>query len=546
MRPPLDAATRPRLVRGLTIGLSIATVVIGLWVVARHEAAQPAEDDVVALAEGGPGIGADEAADRGAEIDAGVGLAAPRGPVDASDPDALPSSCAALAERARDGGPDAVLLVWLCPEQPIDAVAAREALLEVRSPDEAARLAPRLEEFPDLFGLATLVAQTPVRPAVAVLPDPADAVVSPVDRTVLAQVQRAHTRVAAAGLGPGERTRARALLAKVYLQATQQLGVNVGRPTAPFARLLAGRALHYGRAFCVSYWRRRVAGLSGLFGEVETRLLALVLALEANPYQGDGARLMVELEETRDYLLGDGPRGRIERRLAERATTPWGPDRLLPMPNALDRLIDHGFVDLALWHAIVAAQRPGGPGLHAVELMLRDDLVAAERGEYVALLEHRFAQARARNPGGPGPGEGTIGHAAEVPWRSADAVADEAGAWIDRAPEEDGLGRRYALGRALLVVRPRPDAVAVLIDRATDGSASEGLRRAAGWLAEELAARDDGRRAWQRRIVAAEAEAGPRQPAKSPAERHAQEAARRRSYARALREDGRMPRGAGL
>ena len=116
-----------------------------------------------------------------------------------------------------------------------------------------------------------------------------------------AQVQRAHTVIAVPGLPAGDRTRARALLAKVYLQATQQLGIGVGRPTEPFARLLLSRALHYGRLFCLSYWRMRVAGLAELFGEVETHLLDLALAAEGGAHHGDAARLTVELDETWQY-----------------------------------------------------------------------------------------------------------------------------------------------------------------------------------------------------------------------------------------------------
>ncbi len=506
-------------------------MVIGLWLVAHRRSPPPPTTPV-----------STQAPEPVLDPPIVPGLAPPEveATPDASD---LPSTCEDLALRARDGGPDAVLLAWLCPQSPLDAVAARAALLAVRTPDEAARLAERLGDHPELLGLALLVAQESV-PATDTVPDPADAVVSPIDRRVLAQVQRAHTVIATPGLAQGERTRARAFVAKVHLQATQQLGIDVGRPPEPFARLLVGRALHYGRLFCLSYWRMRISGLSGLFSEMETRLLSLVLSLETNGYYGDAPRLMVELQQTREYLMRDGPRARIERRLADRAGSPWSLSRLLPLPNAIDRLLDQGFVDLAIAQALALSRAPGGPSLPAVEQMLRDGLDRAERGEYLALLEHRMTRARARAPTTPTERSGVVGHAAEVPWPRATAVADDAAAWIDRAPSTDGLPRRYALGRALLRLRPRPDAVAVLIDRGTGEGATPALTAAAPWLAEELAARDDGRRSWLQRRVAAQFD-DPR-PAESPAMRNEQEAARRRRFARVMRDDDRMPRGAGL
>lgn len=550
----LDAATRPRLVRGLTIGLGAATVAIGLWLVLRDRTPPPAavvttdHDDSAGLAvDRSPDPTTDPTTDSATEPASEPASEPAAEP--ASDPSSaeasLPPDCAALTQRGREGGPDAVLLAWLCPQVPLDPVAARAAVLAVRSPDEAAALVPRVAGHPALTGLLRLVAQDAIRPAVAAVPDPTQAVVSPIDERVLAQVQRAHTLIATPGLAPGQRTRARAFVAKVYLQATQQIGVGVGRPTSPFARLLIGRALHYGRLFCQSYWRMRVRGLAGLFGEVETRLLALVLALEGDAHHGDAARLAVELDETRRYLLREGPQTRIERRLADRRGTPWGPERLLPLPNALDRLLDHGFVDLALSRGLAEARRPGGPGLRPVEQLLRDGLTRAERDEYTALLDKRLRQARVRPPSPPEQGPGNIEHAAEPPWPSADAVADEAVRWIERTSASEGLPARYALGRALLVLRPRPDAVAVLLDRAIDEAATPALRRAGPWLAQELAARDDGRLPWLQRRAAVERLGDP-PPARSPAIRHAQEAARRRTFAVTVREDGRLPRGAGL
>ncbi len=516
----LSAAARRR----LTIGLAVATTVIGGWLVLGGRRQEP-----VASPPPAPSVATVEVA-----------------PPEQQQPPVVvpPGDCEALAAQAVDGGPDAVLLAWLCPDRPLDAVAARAALLAVRSPDEAAALAPRLHEHPTSWGLATLVAQTRVEPPVTDLPRPDRAVVSPLSATVLAQVQRAHAVIAAPGIAPAQRTRARALVAKVYLQATQQLGLSVGRPTSPLLRLLAGRALHYGREFCVAYWRNRVSGLAPLFAEVETRLLELTLALEATPHHGDAARLVVTLELTRQYLRGDGPQSRIERRLASRTGTTWGPSSLAPLPNAVDRLLEHGLVDLAISRGLDEGRRAGGPGLRAMDLLLHDRLAQAERDEYRARLQTRLRRVRARTPPPSETGSGSTPHAAEPRWIGAQEVADDAARFIERAATESGFTHRYSLGRALLILRERPDAVPVLLSRAADDAASEALALARGWLGSELAARDDGRRAWLRHQVAAEGRPTPASDGATPD--HAAEAARRRRFALKIRQADRLARGAGL
>ncbi|MCH9683910.1 MAG: hypothetical protein K0V04_20930 [Deltaproteobacteria bacterium] len=457
-----------------------------------------------------------------------------------------PRDCADLVQLAADGGPDAVLLAWLCPDRPIDAVTARAALLAATTVDEAAALIPRLQRHPALQGIAILIAQTPVDPPATTLPNPASAVVSPLHPSVLAQVQLAHTVVATAGIAPAARTRARGLLAKVYLQATQQLGLSIGRPTSALTRLLAGRAMHYGLAFCLAYWRNRVGGLAPLFAEVETRLLELTLTLEAQPHHGDAARLADTLEQTRRYLLREGPSARIERRLAERIGVAWGPERLQPLPNVIDRLLDLGFVDLAIDRGLAEGRRSGGPGLRAMEQLLRDGLSRAEQREYLARLEARLRRTRARKPGPAEVGSGSTPHAAEQPWTPAETVADDVAAWIERAPAEAGIPRAHALGRALLLVRQRPDALLRVLDRANDDAATPALRDAAPWLSEQLRAHDDGRRAWLRRQVGAHRTEPSTAPADERPPDHVEERARRRRFALDVREADRLPRGAGL
>jgi hypothetical protein len=523
--------------RALVRGLAVAAVVLGAWLWLGDDEPAPADE-----------AGSDQRRVE-AEAEAEPRVVVVPAPVLASPTAAaLPPDCDALAARASEGGPDAVLLAWLCPEHALDPVAARAALLAVRSPDEAAALAARLHGHAALQGLLRLVAQAPAG-SVDALPDPAHAIVSPIDDRVLAELQRAHATIAARGIPPVQRTRARALVAKAYLQATQQLGVAVGRPPEPFARLLAGRALHHGRQFCLAYLQGRVGGLAPLFHELESHLLALVVALEGSPHHGDAARLAVELEEARRYLQRSGPQSRMAQRAAAQSRAPGAPQELRPLADALARLLDHGFVDLALATAIEAGLQPEGTGLQPMEQHLRDAMAHAERGEYVTLLEHRLARARARTPPPPEHGTAPPLRIGEPPWPSASTVADEAAAWIERAPAEPELPRRYALGRALLLVRSRPDALVLLLDHATAEDASPALREAVAWLRRELEARDDGRLPWLQRRVAAEPDPIRAYRGNGPgtaADQARVEAARRRQYAVRMREADRQPRGAGI
>lgn len=546
-RLPWLGSLGPGPTRTLVRGVAAAAVALGAWLWLRDDepiSTEAATVEVEAAAEAEPRV-----------VVVPASASAPTPTLASPTAAALPRDCDALAARASEGGPDAVLLAWLCPAHPLDPVAARAALLAVRSPDEAAALVPRLHGHPALQGLLRLVAQAPADP-VAALPDPAHAIVSPIDDRVLAELQRAHATIAAKGVPPVQRTRARALVAKAYLQATQQLGVAVGRPPEPFARLLAGRALHHGRQLCIAYLQGRVAGLAPLFHELEAHLLALMVALEGSPHHGDAARLAVELEETRQYLQRSGPQSRIAQRAAAQSRAPAGPQQLRPLADELARLLDHGFVDLALAEAIDAAVQPEGTGLQPMEQHLRDAMAHAERGEYVALLEHRLARVRARTPPPPEHGTAPPIRLGEPPWPSAGTVADEAAAWIERAPAEPELPRRYALGRALLLVRSRPDALVLLLDQATAEDATPALRSAAAWLRRELEARDDGRLPWLQRRVAAEPDplrahrgtgrADGRAGPGTPAGLDQAEAARRRQYALRMREADRQPRGAGL
>jgi hypothetical protein len=81
---------------------------------------------------------------------------------------------------------------------------------------------------------------------------------TPIDDRTLAAVELAYTSLRDPLVEESQRTRAHALLARVYIQAIQSLGLMPGRPLPPLARLLAGPALFHGRNFCRFYWQRRV------------------------------------------------------------------------------------------------------------------------------------------------------------------------------------------------------------------------------------------------------------------------------------------------
>lgn len=386
--------------------------------------------------------------------------------------------CAGLAASAAAGsGEDAVLLVWTCPEVQASPAALRAALLQVGSPAEAAALAPRLQSAPDLAGLARLVAID--RPATGSLqpsevPDPVASVVSPIDDAVLAAALRSIGAQTASGLTHEQRTKAAAFLARVHREALAQLGLPQGQPMSPFARLLAGRFLHFGRSFCQTYWQRRVAGLEGAFAATEDELLRVMLALEKSPHAGDDALLAVERQRARRYLQGSG----VAERLKSRGVT-QSPAELLPLTNELDRLVDHGFVELALQRALfLAGEQPEPFGVAPVAEELQTILGQRDLGEFAALLAKRVAEARKLDPPPPEQGTRTLPVRARWAWDDAGAVADAALGFIAAAELAQGTGRRLGLWRAVLALRERPDATRELLRRGPPGGLAARVARA--------------------------------------------------------------------
>jgi hypothetical protein len=397
--------------------------------------------------------------------------------------------CDALARAADGDMHDAALLPVLCPDRVLSPVQMRGALFAAGSRPAARRLIPLVATQPELRDLARLAAHASVEASGGRrLPDPGSAVVSPVDADVLAHVQVAYATLGREGASMDDRTRADAYLAKVHFQALHQIGQGHANLTLPpFARLLAGRALYHGRRFCTAYWQRRVTGLATLFADTEVHLLALVLALERTPHHGDDALLTIERHRVRRYVIRPGPSDRIVRRLERWPPTlpKPDPDALLPRANEIDRLLDHGLVDLAIGRALDETVGPSSPGIDTARDALVERLREKDLGEHAELLESRVAQRRREKPQAPAVDSTSFHPAAPTPWPTARATADAAAAWLDVASAASGLARRHALGRAVLELDGRPDAVAVLLDRATRGD--EG---SAPWIPVLLALED--------------------------------------------------------
>lgn len=462
------------------------------------------------------------------------GAAAPTTAPTTTPPAAI-ASCEALLAAAAGNPSDAAIVLELCPDAPTTPAILRNALLLADSPAAAAALLPRLAAAPELVGLARLLAldrgaTPPVLPPE--LPDPASAAVTPITDAVLGAVQLAVIQQTQSGLTQDQRTRAVAYLARVHQEALQQLGLVDGQPLPPLARVLAGRFLHFGRELSRMYWQRRVAGLEGLFASTELQLLRIVLALERSPHLADDALLAVEHQRTRRHLQGSGVAERIARTLGA-ATPAISPADLLPLPHEFDRLLDHGFIELVIQRALfLAGEQPGGFGLAPVAEMLRRQLETRDLLAYSATLEARIADARALNPAPPEQGSQILPARVVLAWPGPAAVADEADAWLaiaDAAGPAAELPRRHALARASLLLRERPDAARLLLQRALDPAAARDPVRI-GLLLDLLARLDDESLAGLRLRVAA----GPQPPLGDDAVR--------RAHALAARDAGLLPR----
>ncbi|MEM6290842.1 MAG: hypothetical protein AAGA54_06235 [Myxococcota bacterium] len=405
--------------------------------------------------------------------------------------------CAAVLDLAADDLDAAAVLPVLCPDAALDAVTARTVLLSADSSDAARRRVPLLAPFPELASLAKLVALVDAPADVVVdarLPDPATAIVTPLSDEVLATAALARAQLHAGGLGPEARARARGYLAKVYAHALRQLGIEPTRPPGPFGRLLAAQAIAHGRAFCAAYWHRRVRGLHRLCTETERAMLRAVLALEADASTGDVPLAAHELVMGRRYLLRSDVKARLAKSF-DGETGPLAPSRLAPIAAELPRLMEHGLIDLAIGRALTL-RKQGNLSVASIEGLLQQELGAAEGDEYVERLHKRVENATKR---GTGTATGTLEHAPDPTWPSASVVARGQLEAIEAA--DDAFTRRYALARAVVVLRRRPDALRIALDRARRAP-DPAVASAVPLLRATLDELDDGRLAYLRRQVA--------------------------------------------
>ena len=402
--------------------------------------------------------------------------------------------CSTLAARAKrlPSGDDQVLLPILCPGLNLDHSQTRTVVLALASGRQAAQAIAALDGDPELQGVVRLAAlDRASQPMPSELPDPSTALLTPIDDRVLAAVELAYAQLRNPAIEENQRTRAHALLAQVYIQALQSLGLRAGRPLPPFARLLAGPALFHGRSFCRFYWQRRVAGLERTFAETEVDLLALLIDLENTQHAGDPGLLAVERQRTLNYLENSGPTSRIARRAQRRPEArALGTDLLLPLVHELGRLIDHGFIDLALDRGLRAGAEAGGYGLDPVVALLTEELRQRDLREYERRLARRVERARKSTPRARHKANRELEGELPLEWPNAAAVADQARAWLavahGRGPD---FARRHAIARALLSLRNRPDGVRELLTMAAKDAV---VRAHRGMLLELLEARDDG------------------------------------------------------
>lgn len=406
------------------------------------------------------------------------------------DPVALVEDCEALHLRSRSSDADLQLIPTLCPNLVLDRAESRRVLLGAGTPDELTEQVLRLDAWPELQGIARLaLLDRASLPPPSELPDPATALLTPIDDRLLAAVARANAQLLAPELTELDRTRAHAFLARIHIEALHALGLPPGRPLPPLARMLAARALHHGRQFCRFYWQRRVAGLERVFADTELELLALLIDLENTPHAGDSGLLVIERQLVREYLERQGAHDRIAALARKRPEAgALDTDLLLPFVHELDRLFDHRLIDMALDRAIRKGGDPGGYGLDPVVAVVTEDLRSRDLREYERRLAKRIERARQQIPRARHEA-GAVELEPELPveWPSARETAELAHRWLTLAHgRPPDFARRHATGRALLLLDDRPDALLELLGSPRDAVLAE----AAPMLLALLADRD--------------------------------------------------------
>ena len=374
------------------------------------------------------------------------------------------SDCATLLASAETDSQDAGAAGKLCNDQTLNLAQARAVLLQATSHAEAKAMIPRLAKHQDLQGLARLVARDRTASALpAQLPPPQSAIVTPVSEEVLAATIFAYGALMRPGIPRDDRTRALAFLAKVNIQALQQLGLGDAESLPAFARLLAADALHYGRRFCTAYWQNRVLGLERLFADTEIRLLAIVHALEGSHHHADYGRLAVERQLARRYVQRSGPRQRIESRIGHAA----GNDnvriqhvsQLAPLANELQRLMDQRFVDLAITRALHLGADSSGYGIDPVVELLAETIAGRQLNEHDTLLRERIAEYRRREPPPPSLGPRKLAHATEPAWATAAEIAGQVVDQVTQVANARDFSQRYHAAVLADLVRRRSDSI---------------------------------------------------------------------------------------
>ena len=460
--PESDDAAAPRrrlsdrTARRLSVVVGLATLALGTWLCAR-----PAP---VVLTLGPPTL---TVADLPAQPPEDEGPA-PITPVD---------SCEALA--ASEDPRDAALLPALCPTHALTLRQAKAALLAAPDLAAVARLRPALTAHGELVAIADLALAT--RGPIAEGDFDPDTPVVPVTDDVVAWARRAEHAIVDKDVDHDTRTKAQALLARIYRDALARLGSAPGESLPPFARRIAALALYHGRRFCDAYWRRRVSGLHDAFAQTEQGLFDIVASLQVTPFFTADAMTIHEHERGLDYVM----RSIVTKRLADGAA-----DQIAGWPATarIERLVGQGLFDLAVEHAADIAGT-GDPviGLQTAEQWLHDAARRTDRPEATARCDARLAGVRARKSPPSETGEGEL-PPPTWPWPGTEETASRADAWWHVAATTEGFARRHAIARALATTSTRPDAARVLLRRALAADAPEALAVARVELARQLRA----------------------------------------------------------
>lgn len=362
--------------------------------------------------------------------------------------------CSHFAEDTSRPLSEQAILVSLCPEQSFSQQSLRARLLLAGSNREAYALIPQLRNHPELYGLARLAAlDQPNIPPATTLPELEQTSFDFKEEQFLAYVQLAFQQRVVPGIRYEQRARATAYLALVYGHAFQQVRENL----PPFARLLAAYALYFGRQFCQMYWQKRVAGLEEAFQQIEQSLLDMLLQLDQSPYFNDSALLAVERQLVGSYLR----RGSVGDRFKQRSSEGPTPADLEPFVHELTRLLDQGWIDVAIDRSLYRAIREGQE-LETMGLFLHTNLV---RRAYLNKLSDLRQHIEDRKKQELTPVNRSVVDFSVIPprpWAPSAELATDVKKKLAHIPAQ-GLARQLALALIALDLRERPDVFCPLL-----------------------------------------------------------------------------------